>query len=363
MTDVGRPRRTSFPVATRRGTFSLDACVAAAAPDVAALCGAEGVESLDGALFLDTETTGLSGGAGTFVFLLGVASFRDGAFEVRQYVLPDPAEEPEFLDALQAEARTARCLVTFHGRGFDLPRLEERCLLAGRAFPLTGLPHVDLLAGARRVLRLRTGRVSLQHLERTVLGVARLDDLPGAECPAAWYAYLKGDRAPMERVLEHNLLDLLALPALASALAEAAAGRAPAPDVHLAGRVLARVGQETRALGLQRTAARTSADGSLTALAHEEAARLLRRDGRSAEAQAEAIAATLADPGLPGPWLALAKHAEHRARDLPLAIECARRAERALYLRGRPAALRDVRGRIDRLERKLSKSGRMSRGR
>src|SRR6185295_7043104 len=138
--------------------------------------------------------------------LLGVGSFVEGAFEVRQYVLPDPDREAAFLDALDAEIRAARLLVTFHGRGFDLQRLEERCLLARRPFLAADLPHVDLLVGARRVFRLRAGRVNLQHLERTILGVTRLDDLPGAECPAAWYALLKGDARPMEAVLEHNLL-------------------------------------------------------------------------------------------------------------------------------------------------------------
>jgi uncharacterized protein len=346
-------RTTRHPLTLRRGRFALGEVLGAAA-DVATLCGEAGVASLDGALFLDTETTGLGGGAGTHVFLLGVAQFDGDALEVRQWVLPDPAEEDAFLDALDAEAARARVLVTFHGAGFDLPRLEERCLLAGRRFPLAGLPHVDLLRGARRVLRLRAGRLRLQHLERAVLGIERLDDLPGAECPAAWFAFLKGDRAPMERVLDHNLDDLLSLPALGAALAAAARGEAPAPDLHSAGRVLARAGHEDRALGLQRGAARAADDGGLAALAHWEAARLLRRQGLTAEAAAEALSATLADPGLPGPWLDLAKHAEHGTRDLAFALACARRAERCLFLRSRSvAARRDVAKRIARLGTKL----------
>lgn len=321
-----------------------------AADDVATLCGAAVPASFEGAVFLDTETTGLGGGAGTHVFLLGAASFEGGVFEVRQWVLPDPAEEEPFLDALEWEASRATSIVTFHGRGFDLPRLEERCLLAGRTFPFALTPHVDLLLGARRVLRMRTGRVSLQHLEREVLGVRRLDDLPGAECPAAWFAFLRGDTAPMERVLEHNMLDLLTLPALAAALAAAALGDAPAPDLHLAGRAFAKSGFEDRALGLQREAARTADVGSLAALAHHEAARLLRRKGLTAEAAASAVAATLADPGLPGPWTDLAKHAEHVSKDIPFALECARRAERCLFLRSRSvAARRDAAKRIARL--------------
>lgn len=344
-----------------RGTRALGDFLGADAADVATLCAAAGdassspVPALEGALFLDTETTGLRGGAGTYVFLLGTASVVDGALEVRQALLAGPGDEEAFLDSLDEEASCARLVVTFHGRGFDLPRLEERCLLAGRRFPLAGVPHVDLLLGARRVLRWRAGRTGLQHLERTVLGVGRTDDLPGRECPEAWLAFVRGDASRIDRVLEHNLLDLLSLPPLLAAIAEAARGAAPAPDVHLAGRVLARAGSEDRALGLQRTASRTAGEGSLAARAHEEAARLLRRRGETAEAAAEAYAATLADPGLPGPWIALAKHAEHGTGDLALALECARRAEKCLFLRGRGTAQRrDAAARVARLERKVT---------
>lgn len=348
-------RTTRVPVSFARGRWTLGDALGASACDVATLCGAGDVTSLEGALFLDTETTGLSGGAGTHVFLLGVGAFDGDAFEVRQWVLRDPAEESAFLDAFEDEAARARVVVSFHGRGFDLPMLEDRCLLAGRTSPLAATPHVDLLVGARRVLRLRAGRASLQHLERAVLGIAREDDLPGAECPAAWFSYLRGDPAPIERVLEHNLLDLLSLPPLAAALAAAARGEAPAPDVHSAGRTLGRAGLEDRALGLHRSAARATEDGGLAALAHWEAARLLRRRGMTAEAAAEALAATLADPGLPGPWIDLAKHAEHATRDLPFALECARRAERCLFLRSRAAgARRDAAKRIARLESRIA---------
>ncbi len=348
-------RVESFDLGLERGRLALGAALDVPLADVSMVCGAGGLESLDGVLFLDTETTGLNGGAGTFVFLVGFASFRDGVLEVRQWLLPDPAEEEALLDALTEEAENATGLVSFHGRGFDVPRIEERFLLAGRTNPFEGLPHLDLLIGARRIYRGRLGRVGLQHLERIVLGVTRLDDLPGAECPAAWYSYVKGDTRAMWRVLEHNLLDLLSLPPLLAALAEPPAGEGPAPDLHAAGKVLARAGLEVRALGLQRGAASTAIDGRLAALAHGEASRLLRRQRRRAEAAAEALAATMADPTVPGPWLALAKDAEHRRKDFELALECSHRLERILFLRSRSvSAKRDLVKRIARLERKLA---------
>lgn len=359
-------RVTTFPAATRRGRWSLADGLSADPVDVGALC-SSAQETRDlppprvtvgEALFLDTETTGLSGGAGTHVFLLGCARFVGDAFEVRQWVLPDPADELALLGALRDEVATAAGLVTFNGRNFDVPLLEERCVLAGVRSPFGPAPHADLLAGARRILRLRARRVSLRNLEETVLGIRRVDDLPGSECPAAWYAFLRGDSAPLLRVLDHNLDDLLSLPPLVAALAAAARGDAPAPDLHSAGRALVRAlpggATETRALTLQRAASRTADDGVLAAKAHEEASRLLRRRGESAEAALEAHAATLADPALPGPWIALAKDAEHRTGDLELALACARKAERSLFLRGRGAAQRrDLAVRITRLEAKL----------
>jgi uncharacterized protein YprB with RNaseH-like and TPR domain len=350
-------RHTRVAGSIRRGAYAVGACNAVSFADVATLCGTPDLASLEGALFLDTETTGLAGGAGTFVFLLGVASFEGDELVVRQHVLEDPAREAEFLDALDAEARAARSLVTFHGRGFDLPRLEERCLLSRRPFLLADLPHLDLLAGARRVFRLRAGRVGLQHLERIVLGFTRQDDLPGAECPAAWYAYLDGDRAPMDRVLEHNLLDLLALPALVAALADAAAGRAPAHDLHAAGLAFARARREERALPLQVSAAASAGDAALAGRAHAEASRLFRRAGDATASVAEAEAAVAADASLVAPWLALAKHAEHAVRDYGRALECALAAERALFLRSRSLTARDALARrIDRLRRKIAEA-------
>jgi len=346
-------RRERFDVDVLRGHFQLSDALNAPLSDVAMLCAGGDFESLDNVLFLDTETTGLAGGAGTFVFLVGLASFTDGVFEVRQWLLPDPAEEEGLLDALAEEAARARGIVSFHGRGFDVPRIEERYLLAGRTSPFCELPHMDLLVGARRVFRMRTGRVNLQHLERIVLGTARLDDLPGAECPQAWYDYLKGDKRPMWRVLEHNLLDLLSLPTLLAALARPAAGIGPSPDVHAAGKVLARAGLERRALDLQLGAASRAVDGHVAARAHDEASRLLRRQRRAAEAAAESLAATMSDPALPGPWLALAKYHEHKTKDMALALECCRRLESILFLRSRSESRRrDLKKRVARLDRK-----------
>ncbi len=305
-----------------RGAYPVGALLREPMADLETLCGAAPCGAIENALFLDTETTGLAGGAGTFVFLIGVASFVGQEFEIRQWLLPDPCEEAALLDALFEEVGRARSIVSFHGRGFDVPRLDERCALSRHRSPFDGLPHADLLIGARRTFKLRARDTRLTTLEVDVLGVQRLDDLPGSECPEAWYDYLRGDPAPMARVLEHNLLDLLSLPALATAMCRAARGEGAASDLHAAGRVLARAGEEARGLDLQRRALASAAERDVLARAHEECARLLRRWGDLDAAAADALAATEADPMRPGPWLALAKYAEHRAKDFALALTC-----------------------------------------
>ncbi len=79
---------------------------------------------MDGLLFLDTETTGLAGGAGTLAFLVGVGTFTAEGFRLRQYFLRDPAEEAAMLHALLEDLEAATGLVTFNGQAFDLPLLE-----------------------------------------------------------------------------------------------------------------------------------------------------------------------------------------------------------------------------------------------
>jgi len=80
-------------------------------------------------VFLDTETTGLVGGAGTLVFLVGVGTYVEGAFRLRQYFLRNPDEEAAMLLALQPDLEAAHGFVTFNGRAFDLPLLETRYII------------------------------------------------------------------------------------------------------------------------------------------------------------------------------------------------------------------------------------------
>lgn len=173
-----------------------------------------GAVSLDRLAFIDTETTGLAGGAGTLVFLVGIGSFVEQGFRLRQYFLRDPSEEGAMLFSLRGDLEGADCFVTFNGRAFDIPLLEMRYVLGLRSrWELTKHPQIDLLPISRRLWRRELPNCTLSTIEREVLGVRRThEDIPGAQIPSMYLDFLHtGDGSQMSRVLYHNALDVLSL--------------------------------------------------------------------------------------------------------------------------------------------------------
>jgi len=170
--------------------------------------------SLDSLVFLDTETTGLVGGAGTVAFLVGIGKFVDGEFWLRQYFLRDLGDEHAMLHAIESDLETSAGFVTFNGRTFDVPLLEMRFTLGMRKrFPLTEWPHLDLLYPARRLWRRALVDCRLNTIEREVLGVQRSgEDVGGELIPGLYLDYLRtGDSTEMERVIYHNAMDIISL--------------------------------------------------------------------------------------------------------------------------------------------------------
>ncbi len=182
---------------------------------------------LQRAAFLDTETTGLAGGTGTLAFLVGVGTFepdprkaKGGSFHLRQFFLRDPDEEAAMLSALSDLMQDRQALVTFNGRGFDLPLLQTRYTLARMRPAWLGLPHLDLLAPARRVWRDRLVSCALSSLELNVLSVRRTsEDVPGFMIPQMYLDYLRtGDASEMAHVIYHNRYDILSMVTLTARL-------------------------------------------------------------------------------------------------------------------------------------------------
>jgi uncharacterized protein YprB with RNaseH-like and TPR domain len=172
---------------------------------------------LSTAAFIDTETTGLSGGTGTYAFMIGVGRFtRDGAFEVRQFFMRDFDEEESMLATLVGWLDGVSSLVTYNGKSFDVPLLRTRFIANRLRVDLDGLPHLDLLHSARRLWKRRLGDCSLSNIERHVLGVVRHGDVPGSLIPRLYFDYVRSrDARPLAPAFRHNLTDVLSMVSLA----------------------------------------------------------------------------------------------------------------------------------------------------
>lgn len=192
------------------------------ADDVAAV-----LAPLDPAAYFDTETTGLSTGAGTVIFLAGIARVDAGRVHVRQYLLPDyPCERP-LLRGVAAELATFPRLVTYNGRAFDVPMLAARLTFHGLFREQAALPgmHDDLLPDARRLFRRPLGGARLADVETGVLGVRRASDCAGSEVPARYFGYLRGGSPDiLAEVLDHNFQDVVSLALLEAELCRLRAG-------------------------------------------------------------------------------------------------------------------------------------------
>ncbi len=163
-------------------------------------------------LFLDTETTGLSGGVGTVAFQIGLGYFTPAGFVVEQMLIHDYPQEAGMLRLLTSRMKRFSVICTFNGKSFDIPLLRSRLVMNRMTDDTIPSVHADVLYPARRLWKLRLRQCTLGRLENQLLGVEREDDLPGAMVPQAYFQYLK-DRnfAPMEKVLEHNRQDIVSL--------------------------------------------------------------------------------------------------------------------------------------------------------
>jgi uncharacterized protein YprB with RNaseH-like and TPR domain len=167
-------------------------------------------------VFLDTETSGLVGGTGTFAFLVGAGRYTPDGFHLAQFFMRDPFEEPALLLALEEFIAPCRTIVSFNGKAFDIPLLDTRYTLQGWKSPFRGFSHVDLLHLARRLWRDRLPSRTLANLEVQILRANRTDEeIPGWMIPQIYFDYLRdGDARPLQRVFYHNAMDVVSLAAL-----------------------------------------------------------------------------------------------------------------------------------------------------
>jgi hypothetical protein len=165
--------------------------------------------------FLDTETTGLAGGSGTYAFLIGVGRITAEGFRLRQFFMREYCEEPSLLAALDEHLSGFDVLITYNGKTYDQPLLETRYRMCRHKAPFARLAHLDLLHGARRLWKLRLEGCRLMQLEQQILGFYREGDLPGEMIPYVYFEYLRSREAHrLMPVFHHNAIDILTLACL-----------------------------------------------------------------------------------------------------------------------------------------------------
>jgi uncharacterized protein len=283
--------------------------------------------------FLDTETTGLAGGSGTYAFLIGVGRITPQGFRIRQFFMREFGEEASQLSALQEHLKQFEVLITYNGRTYDQPLLETRFRMVRQRPPFSGLEHLDLLHGARRLWNLRFDSCRLVDLENQILGVERQGDLPGEMIPYFYFEYLRTHEIfRLMPIFHHNAVDILTLACLTAIVPRAFHSPEQAQFSHAAEMVgLARwwrqADQHENALALFRQALDRELPDELLFRTMWDVAALEKKLGR--EHAALPMLTDLASAR--NPWRAaafteLAKYYEHRERNYAMALEMARNA-------------------------------------
>ena len=314
--------------------------------------------------FLDTETTGLAGGAGTYAFLVGVGAIEAGGFRLRQFFMRDYGEEASLLRRLAEYLEGFDVLVTYNGKSYDQPLLETRFRMAraqtGRLRPFERMEHLDLLFGARRLWKLRLESCRLVELERRILGVEREGDLPGEMIPYCYFDFLRTQEAfKVVPIFHHNAIDILSLACLTAIVPFAFRSPEEAPLRHGAdliglARWLEQAGRREEALRLYRRAVELGLPDHLLFRTLWDIASTEKRLGRHDAAVAAAVELTASrNPYRVRALEELARHYERRERNYAMALEMTRAA---LAVEDTPAIRRREQRLLARIESPRSRS-------
>jgi uncharacterized protein YprB with RNaseH-like and TPR domain len=342
-----------------RGAASLDIMSAwAAEPRLREL-------PLESFAFLDTETSGLAGGTGTYAFLVGAARFVEGEFLLQQFFMRDPSEEPALLEGLAGFLAPAQVLVTFNGKSFDAPLLATRYTMHSIPIPFRDYAHLDLLPLARRLWRDRLESRALKYLEENILRAPRTsEEVPGYEIPWLYFDYLRtGDARPLKGVFYHNAMDVVAMAALLSHTATMLSdpfheGIEHGLDVVALARLYEDLGQwETAARLFERGLEMNLGEGNFW-----EAVRRLSvlQKRRGDFDDALRLWEKAASDGHIYAYVELAKYYEHRKRDVKSALKWTKSALKQVHSSDLPAYMRkhwqeELKHRRERLEAKSAK--------
>ncbi len=318
-------------------------------------------------VFLDTETSGLAGGTGTFAFLIGAARYMEGGFHLAQFFMRDPLEEPALLMAFEDFLAPCKTIISFNGKAFDVPLLQTRYTLQGWKSPFSGLAHVDLLHLSRRLWRDRLPSRTLANLEVQVLHASRTEEeIPGWMIPQIYFDYLRdGDARPLKRVFYHNAMDVVSLAALlnhTSALLEDPLSLSGGELIDLAAiaRLFEDLGHTERAAELYNTCM----NGELTEELYDDTLlrlSLLHKHNNNFQAAIPLWEVAATRKKLYA-YEELAKYCEHRSLDLPAAIKWTTEALDTIAAEGfagddGPDWKPEFEHRLQRLQRKIKFAG------
>ena len=321
---------------------------------------------LDRALFIDTETTGLAGGTGTYAFLVGCGWLEDGALRVEQYFMRDHADEPAMMAHVARLISRFDWTVSFNGKSFDLPLLRTRFIMNRTRTALDALGALDLLHVARRLWRYQLPRRDLGTLEREILGVERELDVPNHEIPDIYFRYLRtGDARELAPVMAHNRVDMVSMTALLARACDACNGwRSPAAQpaqVLGAARSFDLAGDMDTALAAYAWALELGLDEPLQPVAQVPLSLAHKRGGAWPRAL-DVWEGMRRCQGRGAVWalVELAKYHEHRASAFDTARECTvealAQADHLLDALPLPLARPALEHRLARLERRLGAS-------
>ncbi len=312
--------------------------------------------------FLDTETSGLSGGTGTYAFMVGAGRFIKGEFQLAQFFMRDPSEEVALLEGLADFLAPCSALVTFNGKAFDAPLLRTRYLLHSIPSPIADFSHLDLLPLARRLWRDRLPSRALKYLEESILAAPRTtEEVPGYEIPWLYFDYLRTrDATPLKGVFYHNAMDVVAMAALLNhmngMLADPFAGQVEhGLDFVALGKLFEDLGRGEEAARLYERGLESELGEADFGAAVKRLSVLQRRRGDLGEAVRWWEQA--AQQGHIYAHIELAKYYEHARRDPAEALRWTESARRHVEEQDMPAFIRkhwleDIDHRIGRLKRK-----------
>lgn len=312
--------------------------------------------------FLDTETSGLSGGTGTYAFLVGVARFIDDQFVLQQFFMRDPAEEPALLEGLAKFLAPCDSLVTFNGKAFDAPLLSTRYRLHRIPIPYKDYSHLDLLPLARRLWRDRLESRALKYLEEHVLGLKRSsEEVPGYEIPWLYFDYLRtGDARPLGGVFYHNAMDVVAMAALLAHMNDMIQNPYDGKVQH--GLDFVALGKLFEDLGHWDEAARLLERGLESELTEADFGVAVKRlsilqKRRGDLSEAVRLWEAAAKRGHLYAFIELAKHYEHKERDVKSALKWTKTALKHVEKINQPEYMRkfwvsEIERRLERLNRK-----------